>query len=253
LPSRNPLLPETDSATLARFEIRDALSVARVIEDLVRDRAPITLYEPRDFGEFALSRIVHRDAQWLGLEFTTDERRQGALLRADTLVVVAMLDSIKVQFDAGALRLERSGERATLRCALPERVYRIQRRDAFRVRPLPMSGADCVVRTPDGVRAYPLLDVSVGGVALLLAEGEPVPPLGHTWLHCHLDIAGYPAVPCDLEVRFIGAGPPEGCAGVRVGCVFVRPAPETERAVQVYVMDVERGRSPAQACAPRAD
>jgi c-di-GMP-binding flagellar brake protein YcgR len=253
LSSHNLLLPETDAATLARFEIRGALSVAQVIEDLVRERALITLYSSRDFGEFVVSRIVHRDALGIGFDFTTDDARRQALLGGDTLVVVAMLDRVKVQFDANALRLDRSGDRATLRCAMPERVHRIQRRDAFRVRPSPLSGAQCVVRSPEGVRAYPLLDVSVGGIALSIPDGEPVPPIGHTWRHCHLDIVGYPAIPCDLEVRFIGTGLLEERAGVRIGCAFVRPAPETERAVQIFVMDVERGRSPDQAADPAPD
>ncbi len=251
--SQNLLLPETDAETLARFEIRGALSVAQVIEDLVRERALITLYAPRDFGEFVVSRILHRDSRGIGFDFTTDDARRRALLGGDTLLVVAMLDRVKVQFGANDLRLKQSGDRATLHCAMPERIHRIQRRDAFRVRPSPLSGADCVVRTPEGMRAYPLLDVSVGGIALSMPDGVPVPPIGHTWRHCHLDIAGYPAIPCELEVRFVGTGLLEGSAGVRIGCVFVRPAPETERAVQVFVMDVERGRFPDRDAAPPTD
>ncbi len=250
LSSQNPLLPETDAATLAQFEIRGALSVARVIEDLVRERALIALYAPHDFDAFVVSQIVHRDARGIGFDFTADEARSRALLGGESLIVVAMLDRVKVQFGAHALRLERSQDHATLHCAMPERVHRIQRRDAFRVRPYPRSGADCVVRTPEGMRAYPLLDVSAGGVALMMPLEDAVPQVGQIWRHCHLDIAGYPAIPCDLEVRFIGTGPPEGRGGARVGCVFLRPAPQTERAVQIYVMDVERGRSPGSGAAP---
>ena len=66
------------------------------------------------------------------------------------------------------------------------------------------------------------------------------PGSGEIWRHCRLEIPGYAPIPCDLEVRFVSEGLLGEAAGSRVGCEFHRPTPETQRAIQIYVMDVER-------------
>jgi len=128
-----------------------------------RERALIALYSPRDHEEFVVTQILAWNAAGIRFDFTTDAARRQALLGAGSIVVVAFLERIKIQFAAGRLRAGDDGGRPVMDCELPRQVHRIQRRDAFRVRPPPVHPAECVIRSVGGVeRVYRVLDVSAG-------------------------------------------------------------------------------------------
>src|SRR6218665_953881 len=71
----------------------------------------------------------------LSFSVEADDARVQALVEAEEAIVVAYLDSIKVQFDAQGLVLVRGGQHSVLTCALPRVMYRFQRRNSFRVKP----------------------------------------------------------------------------------------------------------------------
>ncbi len=242
---QNQLLPETDADTLERFLVSGSLAIRGVLDDLVRERALISLYSRCDHQEFVVSQMLGWDDRGIRFEFTTDESRRRAILGAEAITVVGFLDRIKVQFDATTPRLDSQADPPVLICAIPDRLFRIQRRDAFRVRPPTERPAECMVRAiGSSQHVYRVLDISASGVALSLPAGDPLPPIGEVWRHCRLEMPGYPPIPCDLEVRFIGESLLGDAAACRIGCELHRPTPETQRAVQVYVMDVERKRPP---------
>lgn len=234
-------LPETNAEVLSRYVVEGPLAMKAVLEDLLRERALITLYSAANPEEFVVSQILRADAQGIRLDFTTDESRRNALMGAG-IVVVAFLDRIKIQFECRHPQVSQHEGLSVLVCQMPDRMHRIQRRDAFRVRPPVRRPVECVVRPTQGggERTYRVLDVSASGVALMASADTPTPGSGEIWRHCRLEIPGYAPIPCDLEVRFVSEGLLGEAAGSRVGCEFHRPTPETQRAIQIYVMDVER-------------
>jgi c-di-GMP-binding flagellar brake protein YcgR len=238
-------LPETDRQLLARYAVDGPLAVRAILEDIGRGRALIALYSPRSDEDFVVSQLLGFDEARVRFDFTTDQARRQALLGAGSVVVVAFLDRIKIQFEGHRLQFEERPDGAVLSCGVPARVHRIQRRDAFRVRPPSEQPAECVIRRFAGEeRQFRVLDLSAGGVALLAPPDLPQPQPGEVWQHCRLEIPGYAPIPCDLEVRVVSPGLRGEADGCRLGCGFHRPTPETQRAVQIYVMDVERGRTP---------
>ena len=237
-------LPETDPAVLEHFAVDGPLAVRGILDDLVRERALIALYSPLDHEEFVVSQILGWTDAGIRFEFTTDESRRRALLAAGSVVVVAFLDRIKIQFATGRIRVSDEGGLSVLECELPRRVHRIQRRDAQRVRTPSTQPVECVIRAVDGVEhAYRVLDVSAGGVALMVPPERGVPALGELWQQCRLEIPGYPPIACDLAVRFVSEGLRGDAAACRVGCEFHRPLPQTRHAVQLYLTQVQRGRT----------
>lgn len=236
------MLPETDVAITRRFSVEDPTAVRRVLDDLVRARAAVVLYLPTNFQVFLVSRLLGHDSRGLVFDFFADPLLTRPLLGGNALIVVAMLESIKVQFVAPDPVQRRSPDGPELLCGLPAEVIRIQRREDFRVRPPVRSPVVCVMRAPGGSEdRFQVSDISAAGVALLAPAGGTLPQPGEIREHCRLEIPGLPAIPCDLEVRTHGA---LDRGSVRVGCRFLRPAPESQRAVQRYVMDVECGRVP---------
>lgn len=236
------LLPETDADTWRRFGLVDPGWIRRVLDDLRDARTAVTLHAPPDWRQFLVSRLLARERTVLRFDIVDDPQRAASLLDTGHLVAVAMLDRVKVQFDARAPRLERRDGATGLLCALPDRIVRIQRREAFRVRPPERHPVLCVMReAPGSERRYRVGDISADGIGLIVPGGEDAPAPGEIWRHCRLEIPGLPPIPCDLHVHTRTTLPRGGC---RVGCGFHHPVPESQRAIQRYVMDVERGRVP---------
>ena len=99
------------------------------------------------------------------------------LLECDEATVVGYLDSVKLQFDVHDLVLVHGNARACSNCPSPREMYRFQRRNAFRVRPLDAHQrrwrACATRRCPRCELALRVLDVSIGGCALFLPDDVP--------------------------------------------------------------------------------
>ena len=72
-----------------------------------------------------------------------------ALLECDEVTVVGYLDSVKLQFDVHDLVLVHGNKASVLTCPAPREMFRFQRRNAFRVRPLMRSAPTARLRHPD--------------------------------------------------------------------------------------------------------
>ena len=132
----------------------------------------------------------------------------------------------------------REDRRATLAQSLDP-----QRRDAFRVNPPETYPVECVIRSMgDAQNVYRVLDLSPEGLALMLGPGHPTPESGESWSHCRIEIPGYPPIPCDLVVRFVSDTLMGDGQSRRIGCEFDRPSPQAQRALQIYVTDLQSGR-----------
>ncbi|MCX7274611.1 MAG: flagellar brake protein [Burkholderiales bacterium] len=181
------------------------------------------------------SQLLRHTAEHLWLDLPASPDGHAALI-AQGIVVVALPENIRIQFDCPQPRITGNGDRFEVICAMPTLIHRIQRRDAYRVRPPMRRPVQCVMRPFQGQeRAYQVLDVSATGVALAIDPEFALPAIGEIWQHCRLEIPGYAPIPCDLDVRVIGPAPEGDPPGNRIGCLFHRPIP-----VQVYVRDAER-------------
>ena len=232
--------PESRAEILSAHRLTGTLAIRAVLEDLRRKRDKITLYSAGDHARYGDSHLLRHTPEYLCFDVTVDSGRPSALV-ADGLVAVALPENIRIQFDCAQPRITGSDGRVELVCEMPSLIHRIQRRDAYRVRPPVRRPVQCVMRPFQGQeRAYPVLDVSATGVALEIDPEFAPPAIGEIWQHCRLEIPGHAPIPCDLDVRVIGPAPEGDPPGNRIGCLFHRPTPETQRAVQVYVMDAER-------------
>jgi flagellar brake protein len=101
-----------------------------------------------------------------------------SVLDAPQVTGIAYLESIKLQFDLTGLSLVRMDDNWMLQCGQPQEMYRIQRRNAYRVRASTRTEPYAKLRHPSmpdmGLRLH-MLDVSIGGCALWLPND--VPPL----------------------------------------------------------------------------
>lgn len=247
--ARTQIIPRDQADVLAPYRVVDALEVAAIIKRLLTERALVTLYAGAG-GNFLVTTLLRVDAgrNQLALDFTTDETRKRALLAGGSATVVGYLDNVKIQFDLNLAKADTSGP-SELKCALPTELFRIQRRSTYRARPLASQPATCWVvngDTPGQREPLRLLDISLGGVAILAASSRIVLAPGMRLEQVVIELPGHDRFSCDLAVRYVD----EGLRGInnrqRCGCEFLGLSGSVLRLIQVYVNEVEQKRRSAE-------
>lgn len=228
------------------LRVASATEIAAYLQDLQRERANIQLNSPP--GHVLVTRIcaMNPASDLLGLEIGADpEGISEALVASGEITAVAYLGSIKLQFELEAPVLV-SGEMGTvLRSQMPVRLYRFQRRQAFRVQP-PGSLFPRIVlpgQTPDEPgRALRVLDISIGGVALGLPPDFDPLPVGHVSEGLALELDRLSSLRVALLPHHISPIVDDPAGTRHLGCAFVDLDAEVSRALQVYVDQTQKRR-----------
>lgn len=158
-------------------------------------------------------------------------------------LVVALHEGVKLQFELDALAIAPGPDSAQglwrLQSRMPHVIYRLQRRDAFRVTPSPLAPAQLWLATPGQAgreRSVQVVDVSATGMAFRWPERADTPPHeGSRLARCRLELAGTLPIECTLVVTETRADDDAADPRLRVGCRFEGLSPSEARAVQIYV------------------
>ena len=162
----NPF-PEPESAALEPFTVYSAVEIAALVERMKLADTLITAYFDRGHAFSLTSLLAVQSLRGLIFDSVRDE---GRLLAAESVTFVGFIESIKVQFTTGRAEKVTFENGDAFRVPMPDKLLRLQRRDAFRVRTLVGKPAHCLVPYgPDSCQyeKLQLLDISVGGVAVL--------------------------------------------------------------------------------------
>jgi c-di-GMP-binding flagellar brake protein YcgR len=174
---------------------------------------------------------------------STDPALQG-LVGGNECTVVAYLQRVKLQFDLDHLMLVRGPQGTALQAQLPERIYRFQRRLAFRVPTLKKPAPTADLRhpgIPDMRLRLRILDVSAGGCALQLPPDVPPLPMGIVLDGVQLNLDAGTRLKVRLRMQHASSMGPQA-EGVRLGCELLEPTADTLRGLQRYVDQLQRRR-----------
>ncbi len=236
-------LPEVPAPEHESFMVRSHPEIGAILRALAQAGTLVTAYVggARDF--FA-STVLAMDPQ--AGEFLLEAGPGTALPSGgDALTVVAFLDHVKVQFDSVALgAVGYEGHRA-LRARNPSRLLRLQRRENFRVETPTLRAPVCHVPAGEGRPAAELrvADVSCGGIALAIGNGEIRLVPGDVVRGCVLELPGMAPLGVTIEARHAaGSGNGEDSGMRTCGCRFVDLPGPAATLLQRYVNSVERER-----------
>lgn len=234
--------PDAVESLPAAFRIEGTLAVRSVLRDLKERNVSVSLHPEHDVGNFLVSRIAEVDDEAIEFDLSGQDSLLDILNGADAIIGVAFPGRVKTQFRlTGFIRLtvDPPGYPA-LRAPLPVELYRIQRRDAFRVSPPDGDKARCVRRLSSNAETrYELADLSAGGAAVQLPPEAPVPGVGEHWPRSRIETATDLTIPCELVVRHVAEDPP-GSGAHRVGMSFFATPSEVQRQIQLYVLEIDR-------------
>jgi c-di-GMP-binding flagellar brake protein YcgR len=249
------LLPECDPILLAQYAVDHRLECLQWLSRLRVGGVELALHRFGGDGPSHLGHLTDINEAVGTLEVSLDEAGEtGAApnaFRQGRITAVAVLDAVKIQFNATGLGLHQArgadGPKTVLQLSWPDSLYRLQRRNAFRIAPPRFAPAVLWLDTPDEPaqeRRVDVADISATGMAFrwpLLAGNAPAP--GSRLKHCRLELAGTIPIRCELLVTDIRIADPAADsldARTRVGCQFSAIDPASARAVQMYVDAAQR-------------
>jgi c-di-GMP-binding flagellar brake protein YcgR len=217
------------------FRVAHPTEVLALLRRLVDSAVLVQLSAPG--GAAYTSTLWTVDAQARRISFDADPTHPQirALIDAGEATAVAYLDAVKLQFDLHGLVLAHGHSASALQAALPDELFRFQRRASFRVRT-----RDCAVvhlRHPAShgeIVTLRVLDVSVGGCAVQLPRDmAPIEP-GTTIAAVRIELDADTLFVAALTVQHVSGGF-GNTHGSRLGCAFAGLDGTSQRALQRYI------------------
>jgi c-di-GMP-binding flagellar brake protein YcgR len=170
-----------------------------------------------------------------------------AILQAGRATAVAYNESVKYQLALTGLTLVEGAQASALQCSIPEAIYRFQRRNFYRARTPTRGGPSVRLRHPANpslVLALKVLDVSIGGCGLQLPLDAPPMPEGTKATGVRVDLDPDTRLLLGFVVRRASDmvdAEGEPC-GTRLGCEWTNLNGQSERALQLYVDNLQKRR-----------
>jgi c-di-GMP-binding flagellar brake protein YcgR len=225
------------------FRVSDPAERLSLLKQLRDAGASVTLSTAQ--GIAVASQLWSLDAAQRRLSFNgdADTATMQRLAQSDEAVAVAYLDSVKLQFDLVELVLVRGAHGAALRARLPDLLWRFQRRAGYRVRAFAGSAPHAELRhpsLPDMRLRLRIVDISVGGCALLLPDDVPALQPGIRLCGVHIQLGGDTGFSATLRLQHVGTM--HGSAGLRLGCEFAELDGAARRCLQRYIDQTQQRR-----------
>ena len=230
---------------LGEFRVDSPREVASLLRQLCDGN--ITLNLNASDGSVVSATLWTFDTERGSLGFNIDASASAlpALLECEEVVVVGYLDSIKLQFDTQDLVLVRGVRGDILNCKAPREVFRFQRRNSFRVRPILRNSPAARLRhstIADMQLALRVLDISIGGCALFLPEDVPPLQPGTTLNQVEIELDADTRFRVDIRLQHVTSLGADA-KGVRLGCEFMRADASALRSLQRYIdLTQKRGK-----------
>lgn len=231
-----------ENGGLDAFRLTARSEIAALLRRMQDASVPVNLNAPH--GSVYTTQLWTADAARGALSFAAaaNDPQLQAVLEGDEAVVVAYLDNIKLQFDVAHLVLVHGTRSCALQTTYPHVVFRFQRRGSFRVRPLlhdaPLARFPHPM-IPDMVLTLRVLDLSVGGCALLLPQDVPMLEPGVLINRAQLELDITTRFETGLRLHHVTAIQADS-SGVRLGCEMARLSQEAERTLQRYVDQTQK-------------
>jgi c-di-GMP-binding flagellar brake protein YcgR len=210
----------------------------------------VALYYDNE-NDFILTTILAIDDTGLWLEQSPNDSDNRRVARSNRLIFVSSHLQIKVQFIAKqASSLVYQG-RPAFYLPLPDSLYRLQRREYFRLMAPVVKPLRCVITKEQSPNTQPceyiIMDISCGGVGLTCMESDTELTPGLSYLDCRIELPGLGTIRGTIEVRnVVLLTSKTGTTHKRAGCEFKNLDGASIILLQRYVTNMQRARSNIQ-------
>lgn len=231
----------------SQFMLRTHAEILMILRGLQGHVSQITVFfnEGRDMLLTSIAAVAD-DHLLLDLGPSSEMNRKA--LAAEKHFCVTQLDKVRVQFILRRFDQAEHAGRPAFRCALPDEVLRLQRREFYRLVTPILHPLKCLIPIPlpDGskyLHEAQVFDISGGGVGIAAPpEGIPFAP-DRQFAGCHIELPEVGFVDGTLRVRSVFEIMLRSGARVqRAGCEFMNLPGPMMTLIQRYIIKVERER-----------
>lgn len=199
---------------------------------------------------FLLTAIVGVDAdrEVVYLDFGANEAMNRKILDSDRIIFVSTHEKVKIQFTAAHIEKVLFEGRDSFKIPLPESLIKLQRREFFRVTTPIINPLKCIVPLPDNRKIeVAIVDISIGGIGIILPPADTAMEPGMTFPGCHLILPDIGNIITTMEIRNVfEVTLRNGLKTKRAGCQFIDLSANMQSMIQRYIIKVERDRRAMQ-------
>lgn len=227
-----------------KYCITSAREIVFTLRDISERRRPVALYYG-NANEFILATLLFVETHGLWLEQSPDGATNQNISASDDLIVVGSHLNVKIQFSSGKPSMEEHRGYQTFFMPLPDKLFRLQRREYFRLSTPAANPLKCVIasnlKTSKLPREVTIMDISVSGVGLICAEEDTELLHGASYPDCRIDLPEFGTIIGKIVVKnmavLTGAS---GQSFKRAGCELLNLDNPSKVLLHRYVLHLQR-------------
>lgn len=244
-----PVAPlRTDN--LEQYLLYGRREIRQLLQKLIDGHALITAHLiPGELSFLTALITLSDDDEWVFFDIGPDAVINRRALQAEQLACVTQLDKIRIQFAVENITAVEVEGRPAFASPVPDQMLRLQRREFYRLR-VPLAHALTCHLPADAGRTQSapvdarVVDISAGGVGLLLDASTTTAAIGSMLEGCRLTLPDGERLLVVLEVRNISRQTARnGTETVRIGCKFANLPRTADTLIQRYIFRTERERN----------
>ncbi len=228
------------------FRIASPKEIEFMLRSVAENASRVALYYG-DANYFILTTLLGVDDTGMWLEQSPDSKNNRRIIESDDLICVSSHLHVKIQFTADQASAAEYQGYPAFYLPLPDSIYRVQRRDSFRLTPPPSNPLRCVIPTGEPQEKRPqevtIMDISTGGIKITCTENDLDLEEGKTYENCQIRLPDVGTISVTITVRsLISLTTKSGQILKRAGCQFHKLDGATSILLQRYVNNVQRAK-----------
>lgn len=232
---------------LSDYEIHSRRQITNILGNLSECNQLIQL-RIAGSADATVTSILAVDDQHAVIDCAPNAGVNQRIADSEHLLFETVLDNIRILFETGGAELCQHQGEAALRIAIPPVLVRLQRREFYRVPTPSAQPLICNIRIPDGDRArviaFPLQNISAGGIAIIDEQKLLNPAIGFVYRDCRIALPAGIQIATALEIRNVREITLANGKNIRrLGCGFIDLPSPMLAAVQRYITSLERERN----------
>jgi c-di-GMP-binding flagellar brake protein YcgR len=242
IPLKIEILSEVDDD---RHRVISAKEIEFVMHHIAEKMTKVALYYD-DANDFILTTLLAADETGLWLEQSPSGSVNKRITESNKLVFVSSHFQAKVQFTADHPSSVWYLGYPAFFLPLPDSLYRIQRREYFRLMTPVVNPLRCIIgagkaTSPKPPHEFIIMDISCGGVGLTCKESDTELTPGTSYPDCQIDLPEVGTIKGTIEVRnLVSLTSESGHTQCRAGCEFKNLDGASTMLLQRYITYIQR-------------
>jgi c-di-GMP-binding flagellar brake protein YcgR len=228
----------------SEFLIHSKHEIQHILQTINERRSRAALYY-NEGNSFVLTMLLGVSNEGIWIDPPSNSLDNRNILNSNRIIFVSSHNQAKVQFVAAEAHAVIYNGSDGIFISLPKKLLRLQRRDYYRLATWPRNPLMCVIK-PIPAQAHitheiTIMDISIGGIALVCQETSLELTPGTTYSNCEIDLPGVGVLTATVQVKnTFEVTSRTGEKLHRAGCVFVNPDNVATNFLQRYVAYQQR-------------